>query len=117
METAESTLSTSTTATSLDQFEGHGSELQSFPQRSFSPIIETESSDNQFDYGATSVKRQSSIKESKVSFNEEEEDDHFSGDDNFNQRRHQFQQRKTKSVDHKGILKVGQCQVNNTNPV
>lgn len=97
-------LSTSTTSTSLDTIvldSGHDiltPVAESNNQRGFSPIYEADVQD---------TKSKSSLKASKVSF---QEDDQFDSDDeNFSERRDQFQQKKATSSDHKSIFKVSFC--------
>lgn len=108
VETGEGDLSTSTTSTSLDTIvldSGHdiltsptttASIVRERP-RGFSPIFETD------DGGDSKTKSKASLKGSKVSFQEDQFD---SGDDNFSNRRDQFQKNKATSSDHKSIFKV-----------
>lgn len=125
METADGSLSNSSTSTSLDTvLIDNNNELITIPrhtsthQNTFGPILESEetSSSNQKLHDtkkASSLKvitgdnktSKSSLKSSKVSF-EQRDRDYSSDEDSFEDKRHHFQQRKATSVDHKGILKV-----------
>lgn len=118
METAEGSLSTSSTSTSLDTIVIESlNELGPLPPsrqlgRTFSPILETDDSNRSLDTIKGSLKKidpkasKTSLKGSKVSF---EQPEHSSDDDSFEERREHFQQKKalsTAATDHKGILKV-----------
>lgn len=123
METAEGSLSNSSTSTSLDTIAiESANEFGPLPPsrqlvRTFSPILESDdagtnrslesvkaSSLKKFDAGKAS---KTSLKGSKVSF--EQPSNLSSDEDSFEERREHFQQKKaisTAATDHKGILKV-----------
>lgn len=121
MDTAEGSLSNSSTSTSLDtalidstnEARRNTSPPKSqAPHPSFTPILETEENNQKsgdklkissLKSGGDTKTSKSSLKSSKVSF---EKADYSSDEDSFEDRRDHFQQRKAKSVDHKGILKV-----------
>ena len=129
METAEGSLSNSSTSTSLDTvLLEQANELKPIPSsrhtiaiqphskthhKSFSPIPETEESktlpsdiQSSLRIGSDHVKiSKGSLKSSKVSF-EQPADPESSDEDSFEEKREHFQQKKSKSADHKGILKV-----------
>lgn len=120
---ADGSLSNSSTSTSLDTvLIENNNELVTIPrhtqhQSSFGPISETEESQPNATkdgsrktsslkvIGGESKASKTSLKSSKVSF-EQRDPDYSSDEDSFEDRRHHFQQRKATSVDHKGILKV-----------
>lgn len=109
METAEGSLSTSSTSTSLDTvLIENVNELIPLPrhqrqlQNKFTPISESDEV-NALNRSGEIKTSKPSLKSSKVSF---EQKDDSSDEDSFEDRRDHFQQRKAKSADHKGILKV-----------
>jgi hypothetical protein len=82
--------------------------LGSSPQRSFNPILENENT-NPFtkDVNKNDNVKQSkqSLKGSRVSFGQQEEDTFDEDDDtNFKKRREHFQKNKSASTGHKSIL-------------
>ncbi|EAA44045.3 AGAP005563-PA [Anopheles gambiae str. PEST] len=112
--TAEGSLSTSTTATSLDTIvlDTNAEDLASVPprtlqhhqpQRTFSPILETDDT-NPFLEPVEKAKSKSSLKSSRVSF--DQEDDRFDEDENsFRKQREHFQKHKSHSTsEHKSQL-------------
>uniref|UniRef100_A0A182Q863 Facilitated trehalose transporter Tret1 n=1 Tax=Anopheles farauti TaxID=69004 RepID=A0A182Q863_9DIPT len=110
--TAEGSLSTSTTATSLDTIvlDTNAEDLASVPprgltqpQRTFSPILETDDT-NPFLETGEKAKSKSSLKSSRVSFDQEE--DRFDEDENsFRKQREHFQKHKSHSTsEHKTQL-------------
>ncbi|XP_049542411.1 facilitated trehalose transporter Tret1 isoform X1 [Anopheles darlingi] len=109
--TAEGSLSTSTTATSLDTIvlDTNADDLTSTPQRSqpmrtFTPIMETDDT-NPFLEPTQKTKSKSSLKaSSRVSF--DQEDDQFDEDENnFRKQREHFQKHKSHSTsEHKTQL-------------
>lgn len=112
METAEGSLSTSSTSTSLDTvLIENVNELFPLPrnqrqhQNPFTPISEIDEANPLHRSGEIKVSKPS-LKSSKVSFEQKED---TSDEDSFEDRRDHFQQRKAKSADHKGILKVREC--------
>lgn len=126
VQTADGSLSNSSTSTSLDTvLIENNNELVTIPrntppksphQNTFGPILETEESQPNSTkdgrktsslrvVGGESKASKTSLKSSKVSF-EQRDRDYSSDEDSFEDRRHHFQQRKATSVDHKGILKV-----------
>lgn len=109
MDTAEGSLSTSSTSTSLDTvLIENVNELIPLPRNprqhynQFTPITESDET-NPFHRSGEIKTSKPSLKSSKVSFERKEDS---SDEDSFEDRREQFQQRKAKSADHKGILKV-----------
>lgn len=122
METAEGSLSNSSTSTSLDTIViESANEFGPLPPskqlaRTFSPILESDDPGTQrsLENIKTSLKKidptqvsKTSLKGSKVSF--EQPDNLSSDEDSFEERREHFQQKKalsTAATDHKGILKV-----------
>lgn len=114
MDTAEGSLSTSSTSTSLDTvLIENVNELIPLPrnprqhQNQFTPISESDELNPLHRSGEIKVSKPS-LKSSKVSFEQKED---TSDEDSFEDRRDQFQQRKAKSADHKGILKVRQLSI------
>lgn len=110
METAEGSLSTSSTSTSLDTVVIENvnelipiSRNQRQHQNQFTPISEGDEVNPLPKSGEIKTSKPP-LKSSKVSF--EQKNESSEEDDNFEDRRDQFQQRKAKSADHKGILKV-----------
>lgn len=125
VETAEGSLSNSSTSTSLDTIViESANEFGPLPPskqlaRTFSPILESDDPGTQrsLENIKTSLKKidptqvsKTSLKGSKVSF--EQPDNLSSDEDSFEERREHFQQKKalsTAATDHKGILKVCVC--------
>lgn len=118
VETAEGSLSTSSTSTSLDTIAiESANEFGPLPPsrqiiRTFSPILEGDDNAKSLENLKGSLKKynqsqsKTSLKGSKVSF---EQPGNSSDEDSFEDRRVQFQQKKalsTAATDHKGILKV-----------
>lgn len=117
MDTAEGSLSTSSTSTSLDTvLIENVNELIPIPrnprqhQNQFTPISEGDET-NPLSRSGELKPSKIFLKNSKVSFEQKEDS---SDEDSFEDRRDQFQQRKAKSADHKGILKVRQIRINVT---
>jgi facilitated trehalose transporter len=117
--TAESHLSPSNTNTSLDTILIDTSadplttpqplNLPSSQQRSFNPILETGDTNpfkDDIKKGGENVKQsKQSLKGSRVSFGQNEEDTFDEDDDtNFKKRREHFQKNKSASTGHKSIL-------------
>lgn len=109
MDTAEGSLSTSSTSTSLDTvLIENVNELIPIPrnprqhQNQFTTISESDET-NPLSRSGEIRPPKIFLKNSKVSFEQKEDS---SDEDSFEDRRDQFQQRKAKSADHKGILKV-----------
>ncbi|XP_053689254.1 facilitated trehalose transporter Tret1 [Sabethes cyaneus] len=116
--TAEGSLSTSTTGTSLDTIvlDTNAEDLNSTPRvggvtRTFSPIQEADDSTNPFldpltsrsPAGESKTKSKSSLKSSRVSFDEEDRFDE--GDEGFRKQREHFQKHKSHSTsEHKNQL-------------
>lgn len=108
VETAEGSLSTSSTSTSLDTvLIENVNELIPLPRNprqhhnQFTPISEGDETNPLYRSGEIKSSKPS-LKSSKVSFEQKADS---SDEDSFEDRRDHFQQRKAKSADHKGILK------------